>query len=38
MANEVIGNREASIFKGEDGNAYQVINGQNVRVSNATES
>lgn len=38
MANEVIGNSEGSIFRGEDGNAYQVINGQNVRVSNATES
>jgi hypothetical protein len=30
----VSGNSEGSIFRGQDGNAYQVINGQSVRVSN----
>lgn len=34
MANEYMGNSEGSIFRGKDGNAYQVINGQYVRVSN----
>ncbi len=34
MTDEVIGNSEGSIFRGEDGNAYQVIKGRNVRVSN----
>ncbi len=28
------GNSEGSIIRGQDGNAYQVINGQSVRVSN----
>jgi hypothetical protein len=28
------GNSEGSIYRGADGNAYQVINGQDVRVSN----
>jgi ribosomal protein L24 len=29
------GNSEGSIYRGKDGNAYQVINGQDVRVSNS---
>lgn len=28
------GNSEGSTFRGQDGNTYQVINGQSVRVSN----
>jgi hypothetical protein len=29
-----IGNSEGSIFRGQDGNAYERINGKDVRVSN----
>ena len=34
MEDENIGNSEGSIYRGEDGNAYQVIRGKSVRVSN----
>ena len=34
MANTEIRNGEGSKFRGADGNAYQVINGQYVRISN----
>lgn len=34
MANQYVGNSEGSIFRGQDGKAYQVINGRNVLVSN----